>query len=119
MAQLEGVGRGDLGSYNAQAYTTLAAFIQENPLRNNCDEWLGKLMEKDEMLAVRIMEVRAAYSKDDFEWNNIQRLAVESIIQSNVGLMRSHAKTKFTKMLQQDEDGSISRKIDGTDEKER
>lgn len=116
MAQLEGVGRGDLGSYNAQAYTTLAKFIQENPLKNNCDDWLGKLMERDEMLAVRIMEVRAAYSAEDFEWDHCQRLSVESIVQSNVKLMRSHAKTRFTKMLEPEgEKGPVSDAGEGTE----
>ena len=49
LAQLEGSGRGALGSYNAQAYTDLSSFVQENPLKDG-DEWLGLLMKRNEML---------------------------------------------------------------------
>jgi hypothetical protein len=38
-----------------------------------------------------LMEVRAAYSKTDFEWDQLQRLSVESIQKSNLQLMREAA----------------------------
>lgn len=37
------------------------------------------------------MEVRAAYSKEDFEWDQLQRLSVENIKRSNLQLMRKAA----------------------------
>ena len=52
LAQLEGSGRGALGSYNAQAYTDLSSFVQENPLKDG-DEWLGLLMKRNEMLGAQ------------------------------------------------------------------
>ena len=100
MAQLEGVGRGDLGSYNASGYTTLSKFIQEHPLKNNGDAWLGQLMLEDEMLGVRIMEVRLAYSSEDFEWQSLKRVAVEEMQVANVMLMRRHAQSRFEGLLQ-------------------
>ena len=109
MAQMEGDGRGSLGAFNASAYTTLSSFIQRNPLRSDGDEWLRKLMEEDEMLGVRIMEVRAAYSKQDFEWDNLQRCTVEDIAKANTSIMRRHAQSKFGDLLfggDDDGDGS-------------
>jgi hypothetical protein len=41
--------------------------------------------------ALRLMEVRAAYSTTDFEWDQLQRLSVESIQKSNLQLMREAA----------------------------
>lgn len=57
LAQLEGSGRGALGSYNATAYADLHSFLTDVPLKNG-DEWLGQLMTRNSMLALRIMEVR-------------------------------------------------------------
>ncbi|KAG7672246.1 hypothetical protein KSW81_005126 [Nannochloris sp. 'desiccata'] len=103
MAQLEGDGRGSLGSFNASGYTTLSKFIETNPLRSNGDEWLSKLMLEDEMLGVRIMEVRAAYAKADFEWDNCQRVAVEDMTKANTAVMRKHAQSRFGGLLLQDD----------------
>lgn len=50
MAQMEGVGRGDLGAYNAEAYSNLSSFLEQKPLRSNGDAWLTELMQRDEML---------------------------------------------------------------------
>lgn len=41
--------------------------------------------------ALRLMEVRAAYCKEDFEWDQLQRLSVEGIKRSNLQLMRKAA----------------------------
>ena len=49
MAQLEGSGRGGLGSYNADAYQDLSTFLQEQPMRDG-DAWLELLLKKNEML---------------------------------------------------------------------
>ena len=49
LAQLEGSGRGNLASYNAQGFTDLSTFMEQNPLRDG-DEWLGMLMKRNEML---------------------------------------------------------------------
>lgn len=46
------------------------------------------------------MEVRHAYAAEEFEWDNCKRVAVEDINESNLGLMRAHAQTKFKAMLE-------------------
>lgn len=38
--------------------------------------------------ALRILEVRSAYCKHDFEWDNLKRLACKMVEESNTGLMR-------------------------------
>lgn len=56
LAQLEGSGRGNLASYNAQGYSDLSGFMEENPLRDG-DEWLGLLMKRNEMLGAHPVRV--------------------------------------------------------------
>lgn len=48
-SQLEGIGRGDLGSYNADAMRTLLHFLQNQPMKDSAD-WLARLMKEDELL---------------------------------------------------------------------
>ena len=45
--------------------------------------------------ALRIMEVRAAYCKDDFEWHMMQSLANKDMSEANVKLLRSNAERSF------------------------
>ncbi len=45
--------------------------------------------------ALRIMEVRAAYCKDDFEWHMMQSLANKDMGNANVALLRSNAEKSF------------------------
>lgn len=52
MAQLEGSGRGGLGSYNTEAFQDLTLFLQEHPMRDG-DAWLELLLKKNEMLGVQ------------------------------------------------------------------
>ncbi|PIA36768.1 hypothetical protein AQUCO_03200028v1 [Aquilegia coerulea] len=42
------------------------------------------------MAALRILEVRSAYCKNDFEWDNMKRLAVKMVDESNTRLMRDY-----------------------------
>lgn len=49
MAQLEGSGRGGLGSYNTGAYQDLTDFLHAHPMRDG-DTWLELLLKKNEML---------------------------------------------------------------------
>ena len=47
------------------------------------------------------MEVRAAYAREDFEWDHLRRLAVEGMEQGNTRLLRQHAAQRYTAMLEQ------------------
>ena len=47
--------------------------------------------------ALRIMEVRAAYCKDDFEWHMMQSLANKDMSAANVALLRSNAEKSFNR----------------------
>lgn len=57
LAQMEGSGRGALGSYNADQYAVLMEHLEAFPMRDG-DDWLEALMIKNKMLGVRIAEVR-------------------------------------------------------------
>jgi len=53
LAQLEGssAGRGTTaGAYNPGGHKVLVTFLQDYPLKNNPDLWLGKLMKTDKMI---------------------------------------------------------------------
>ena len=45
------------------------------------------------------MEVRAAYSADDFEWVNCQKVAVANIKAANIRLMREQAESSFARKM--------------------
>ncbi|KAK1273480.1 hypothetical protein QJS04_geneDACA022313 [Acorus gramineus] len=40
--------------------------------------------------SLRIMQVRSAYSKEDFEWDNLKKLAFKMVDESNTRLMREY-----------------------------
>lgn len=94
LAQLEGSGRGALGSYNAAAYQVLSQQLQAGgaaAISRDADAWLEGLLDKDPALALRVIEVRDAYCRDNFEWDQLQRLAARDTKEANLRLMRKAA----------------------------
>ncbi|XP_050368150.1 chaperonin-like RBCX protein 1, chloroplastic isoform X1 [Argentina anserina] len=81
-----------LESYNTEAYQDLMEFLSRNSL-NDGDKFCGDLMRESsrhQTLALRILEVRSAYCKNDFEWDNLRRLACKMVDESNTRLMRDY-----------------------------
>ncbi|XP_010252499.1 PREDICTED: uncharacterized protein LOC104594073 [Nelumbo nucifera] len=81
-----------LESYNPEAYEELTEFISRNSL-NDGDMFCANLMRESSRhkgLALRILEVRSAYCKNDFEWDNLKRLAFKMVEDSNTRLMRDY-----------------------------
>ncbi|KAK8953316.1 hypothetical protein KSP40_PGU015686 [Platanthera guangdongensis] len=83
---------GKLQSYSREAHEELMEFLSRNTL-NDGDGFCRRLMRESprhKVLALRIMEVRSAYSKRDFERNNLQKLARMMVDSSNTRLMREY-----------------------------
>ncbi|KAM1460111.1 hypothetical protein ACFX2I_036966 [Malus domestica] len=83
-----------LESYNTEAYEELMEFLSRNSL-NDGDQFCANLMRESSRhkgLALRILEVRSAYCKNDFEWDNLQRLAFKMVDESNTRLMRDYVR---------------------------
>ncbi|KAD3337966.1 hypothetical protein R6Q59_027268 [Mikania micrantha] len=81
-----------LESYNLEAYKELMEFLDRHSL-NDGDKFCAALMRESsrhKTLAMRILEVRSAYCKKDFEWDNLQRLAKKMADESNTRLMRDY-----------------------------
>ncbi|KAL6207166.1 hypothetical protein ACLB2K_024411 [Fragaria x ananassa] len=81
-----------LESYNTEAYEELMEFLSRNSL-NDGDKFCADLMRESsrhQALALRILEVRSAYCKNDFEWDNLKRLASKMVDESNTRLMRDY-----------------------------
>ncbi|KAL5729865.1 Chaperonin-like RBCX protein 1 [Ranunculus cassubicifolius] len=81
-----------LQSYNHEAYKELMDFLNKNSL-NDGDQFCANLMRESprhKALALRILEVRSAYCKKDFEWDNLKRLSVKMVDESNTRLMRDY-----------------------------
>ncbi|KAM5588789.1 hypothetical protein ABKV19_006979 [Rosa sericea] len=79
-------------SYNTEAYEELMEFLSRNSL-NDGDKFCADLMRESsrhQALALRILEVRSAYCKNDFEWDNLKRLACKMVDESNTRLMRDY-----------------------------
>ena len=53
------------------------------------DLWLARLSRKNPALALRVMEVRAAYADDDFEWDQCKRLATEGLAAANLDILKA------------------------------
>ncbi|XP_004134778.1 chaperonin-like RBCX protein 1, chloroplastic [Cucumis sativus] len=81
-----------LESYNPEAYLELMEFLDRHSL-NDGDKFLASLMRESsrhKALALRILEVRSAYCKNDFEWDNLKRLAFKMVSESNTRIMREY-----------------------------
>uniref|UniRef100_A0A7N0RG80 Uncharacterized protein n=1 Tax=Kalanchoe fedtschenkoi TaxID=63787 RepID=A0A7N0RG80_KALFE len=68
-----------LKSHSAEAHKELMEFVDRNSL-NDGDKFCADLMRESprhKALALRILEVRSSYCKEDFEWDNMQRLAAQ------------------------------------------
>ncbi|XP_058193942.1 chaperonin-like RBCX protein 1, chloroplastic isoform X2 [Rhododendron vialii] len=81
-----------IASYNPEAYKELMEFLSRHAL-NNGDKFCADLMRESprhKILALRILEVRSAYCKKDFEWDNLKRLASKMVDESNTRLMRDY-----------------------------
>ncbi|KAI5672995.1 hypothetical protein M9H77_13359 [Catharanthus roseus] len=81
-----------LQSYNPEAYAELMEFL-DNHSMNDGDKFCAELMRESSRhknLALRIMEVRSAYCKNDFEWDNLKRLSHKMVNESNTRLMRDY-----------------------------
>ncbi|KQJ98324.1 chaperonin-like RBCX protein 1, chloroplastic isoform X2 [Brachypodium distachyon] len=66
-----------LESYNREAYVELKEFVSRNSV-NDADTFCKKLIRESprhKALAMRILEVRSAYMKKDFEWDNLKKIS--------------------------------------------
>ncbi|KAF8030235.1 hypothetical protein BT93_E2626 [Corymbia citriodora subsp. variegata] len=81
-----------LQSYNREAYDELTEFLSRHSL-NDGDKFCADLMRESsrhQILALRILEVRSAYCKQDFEWDNLKRVASKLMDEANTSLMREY-----------------------------
>ncbi|XP_055804893.1 chaperonin-like RBCX protein 1, chloroplastic [Solanum dulcamara] len=81
-----------LESYNPEAYEELREFLDKHSLSDG-DKFCADLMRESprhKNLALRILEVRSTYCKDDFEWDNLKRLASKMVDDSNKKLMTDY-----------------------------
>ncbi|KAH7437647.1 hypothetical protein KP509_05G082800 [Ceratopteris richardii] len=69
-----------LEDYNPEGYKELREFVDRTPLKDG-DKFCAALMRESSRhkgLAMRILEVRSAYASEDFEWDNVQKLAIKN-----------------------------------------
>ncbi|KAK3121738.1 hypothetical protein QOZ80_8BG0660090 [Eleusine coracana subsp. coracana] len=81
-----------LESYNREAYFELKEFVSRTSL-DDADVFCKKLIRESPRLkglAMRIMEVRSAYVKTDFEWDNLKKLSFKMVDEANTKLMREY-----------------------------
>ncbi|KAI4295955.1 hypothetical protein L6164_035948 [Bauhinia variegata] len=81
-----------LQSYNREAHKELMEFLDRHSL-NDGDKFCANMMRESSRhknLALRIMEVRSAYCKEDFEWDSLKRVAFKMMTDSNTKLMREY-----------------------------
>ncbi|KAF5839909.1 hypothetical protein DUNSADRAFT_18323 [Dunaliella salina] len=94
LAQLEGSGsRGALGAYNKPGFDALSAQLEEKI--EDADEWVQRLMQKDAGIALRLMDVRLAYAKEDFEWDVLRNIAIRDLNKGSMAIMKKTAAASF------------------------
>lgn len=79
-------------SYNREAYVELKEFTSRNSV-NDADSFCKNLIRESprhKALAMRILEVRSAYMKNDFEWDNLKKLSFKMVDEANIKLMRDY-----------------------------
>ena len=98
LAQVEGSGRGGLAAFNRGTYDSLAQMLEPDALKllqRDPDARCLELMNLDQLAGVRVLETRAAYAQDGFEWEQLQSLTNEGIKKANESIMRTHASAAF------------------------
>ncbi|EEE68716.1 hypothetical protein OsJ_27374 [Oryza sativa Japonica Group] len=81
-----------LESYNREAYGELMDFVNRNSL-NDADTFCKKLIRESprhKQLGNDDLQVRSAYVKHDFEWDNLKRLSFKMVDEANTKLMRDY-----------------------------
>ncbi|KAG2583957.1 chaperonin-like RBCX protein 1, chloroplastic [Panicum virgatum] len=81
-----------LESYNREAYFELKEFVSRTSL-NDAEIFCKKLIRESPRLkglAMRILEVRSAYVKSDFEWDNLKKLSFKMVDDANTKLMTDY-----------------------------
>ncbi|XP_062196724.1 chaperonin-like RBCX protein 1, chloroplastic isoform X1 [Phragmites australis] len=81
-----------LESYNREAYVELKEFVSRTSL-NDAETFCKNLIRESPRhkgLAMRILEVRSAYVKTDFEWDNLKKLSFKMVDEANTKLMRDY-----------------------------
>ncbi|XP_051125025.1 chaperonin-like RBCX protein 1, chloroplastic isoform X2 [Andrographis paniculata] len=87
-----------LQSYNPEAHADLMQFLEKHSLSDG-DRFCAELMRESsrhKSLALRILEVRSAYCKNDFEWDNLKRLSTKMVEERNIRLMRDYVSETST-----------------------
>ena len=59
--------------------------------------------------AMRIMDVRAAYCVEDFEWEMCRKIARQDMKDANVNLMRQYADIAFAKKVDGNNEAHLSK----------
>lgn len=68
----------------------LTQFLSERPMRGDGDAWLRALMSESHTLrlaALRIIELRESYAREDFDFERVRRTALEEVKTANNALM--------------------------------
>ena len=92
LAQEEGYDNEGAGTELSKA---LANFLHENPLRDG-NEWLRQMFSHEDtemrLLALRLLEVRKAYADGEFDFESVQKVAIEELTKDNDQLMSDYVK---------------------------
>jgi hypothetical protein len=77
------------------------------------DLWLAELSRKNPALALRVMEVRAAYAAEDFEWDQCRRLATEGLAEANLDILKARLGSAWDAAASDEEEEGGGREGEG------
>eukprot|EP00850_Spirogloea_muscicola_P000540 SM000002S05620 [mRNA] locus=s2:1278983:1281471:+ [translate_table: standard] len=116
-----------LQSYNPEGYKDLMTFVDKIPLKDG-DVFCSTLLKEHPRLAIGLLDhtvlntnsenmhpssksVRAAYVKEDFEWDNLKKLSLKRTGEANTRIMREFLEVSGAFM--EPSNGTIRAKITG------
>ena len=87
------------GGLMTETYKGLQDYLSENPLRDG-NKWLEELMRHPDnnmrLTALRLLEVRKAYSAEQFDFSGMHELAVSELVKENEKLMGDYVKDSLS-----------------------
>lgn len=97
MAQADGQGNECSEDVNVSKITSaFLETLERHPMRDSGSDFIEKLLESADaetrLAAVRLIEVRRAWAEDDFDWEEMKRLALEHIETQRLDMLREHAR---------------------------
>lgn len=101
MAQADGQGNECSEDVNVSKITSaFLETLERHPMTGSGGGFVEKLLESPDaetrLAAARLIEVRRTWAEDDFDWEEMKRLALEHVETQRLDMLREHARRSLS-----------------------